>query len=122
MSPTKPPSGLPPRRRCTRTERLRLSADASLSSWSGLVAIIIAAKFVWPDLLGGVSWLHLRAAAPAARQRHALRLAAGRRHGAGLYLVPRLCGMKLWSEKLGVATAVLWDVIILAAVVTLAAG
>ena len=42
--------------------------------------------------------------------------------GLTYYIVPRLCGVKLWSEKLGVATAALWNVIILGAVVSLMAG
>ncbi len=42
--------------------------------------------------------------------------------GLAFYIVPRLCGVKLWSEKLGVATAALWNVIILGAVVCLLAG
>ena len=37
--------------------------------------------------------------------------------GLTYYIVPRLCGVKLWSEKLGVATAALWNVIMLGAVV-----
>ena len=57
------------------------SARSPTSSSSGSSPSLIAAKFVWPELLGTVSVAHLRAAAPAARQRHALRLAAGRRHG-----------------------------------------
>ena len=42
--------------------------------------------------------------------------------GLAYYIVPRLCGVKLWSEKLGVATAALWNVIILGAVVALMGG
>jgi cytochrome c oxidase cbb3-type subunit 1 len=42
--------------------------------------------------------------------------------GLTFYIVPRLCGVKLWSEKLGVATAVLWNVIILSAIVGLLGG
>ena len=42
--------------------------------------------------------------------------------GLSYYIVPRLCGVKLWSEKLGVATAALWNVIVLGAVVALMAG
>ena len=48
--------------------------------------------------------LHLRAHAPLACQRNALRLASGGGYGPRFFLVPRLCGVKLWSEKLGVAT------------------
>ena len=89
----------------------------------GIIALTIAAKFCWPELLGTVPVPLLWPAAAAACQRHALRLAAGRRHGARrYYIVPRLCGVKLWSEKLGVATAVLWNVIILGAVFALLGG
>ena len=42
--------------------------------------------------------------------------------GLAYFIVPRLCGVKLWSEKLGVATSILWNVIILSAVVTLLGG
>jgi cytochrome c oxidase cbb3-type subunit 1 len=42
--------------------------------------------------------------------------------GLVFHLVPRLCGNKLWSEKLGVATAILFDLIVLAAVFTTTAG
>ena len=42
--------------------------------------------------------------------------------GLTFYFVPRLCGVRLWSEKLGVATAILWNVIILGAVITLPMG
>ena len=37
--------------------------------------------------------------------------------GLAFYIVPRLCGVKLWSEKLGVATAVIWNMVMLGAVV-----
>jgi cytochrome c oxidase cbb3-type subunit I len=42
--------------------------------------------------------------------------------GLAYYIVPRLCGVKLWSEKLGVATAILWNIIVLGAVVALPLG
>jgi cytochrome c oxidase cbb3-type subunit I len=42
--------------------------------------------------------------------------------GLTYYIVPRLCGVKLWSEKLGVATAAIWNVVMLGAVVALPLG
>jgi cytochrome c oxidase cbb3-type subunit 1 len=42
--------------------------------------------------------------------------------GLAYYIVPRLCGVKLWSEKLGVATAAIWNVVVLGAVVALPLG
>lgn len=88
----------------------------------GIIAITIAAKFVWPQLLGTVaplSYGRLRALHVNGMLFGWL-LAANM--GLTYYIVPRLCGVKLWSEKLGVATAVLWNVIVLGAVVSLLAG
>ncbi len=88
----------------------------------GIVALLIAAKFVWPELLGTVaifSYGRLRALHVNGMLFGWL-LAADM--GLVFYLVPRLCGVRLWSEKLGVATAVLWNAIILSAVVCLLAG
>ena len=48
---------------------------------------MIAAKFVWPDTARHGAVPDLRPAAPAARQRHAVRLAARGRHGP--HLLPR---------------------------------
>ena len=59
---------------------------------SGIIALIIAAKFVWPDPARHRLVADLRAAAAAARQRDALRLAAGRRHGA--VLLPRAAAVR----------------------------
>ena len=46
-----------------------------------MIALIIAAKFVWPRISGHDLLFHLWAHAASAREWHALRLAAGRRHG-----------------------------------------
>jgi cytochrome c oxidase cbb3-type subunit I len=42
--------------------------------------------------------------------------------GAAFYYIPRLLGTPLYSEKLGVATAVAWNLAVAAGVVTLAMG
>jgi cytochrome c oxidase cbb3-type subunit I len=88
----------------------------------GIVAVVIAAKFVWPSLLGTVQYLtygRLRALHVNGMLFGWL-LAANM--GLTYFLVPRLCGVRLWSEKLGIATAALWNVIILSAVVCLLIG
>lgn len=88
----------------------------------GVIALIIAAKFVWPELLGTVSIFTYGRLRPL----HVNGMLFGWLLAADMaltyYFIPRLCGVKLWSEKLGVATAVLWNIIVLSAVVCLLAG
>ncbi len=88
----------------------------------GIIAIMIAAKFVWPELLGTVSFLTYGRLRPLHVNGMLFGWLLAADMGLVYYVVPRLCGVKLWSEKLGVATAVLWNVIILGAVVSLLAG
>ncbi len=88
----------------------------------GIVAITIAAKFVWPQLLGSVSILTYGRMRPLHVNGMLFGWLLAANMGLAYYIVPRLCGVKLWSEKLGVATAVLWNIIVLGAVVTLLGG
>lgn len=89
---------------------------------SGVVALIIALKLQIPTLLGNVSWLTYGRLRPIHTNGMLFGWLLAADMGLSFYLVPRLCGVKLWSEKLGMATMWLWVVIILGAVVTLAAG
>ena len=88
----------------------------------GIVALTIAAKFVWPDLMGTIPQLTYGRLRPLHVNGMLFGWLLAADMGLAYYLVPRLCGVKLWSEKLGVATAVLWNVIILSAIVTLLGG
>jgi len=88
----------------------------------GIIALLIAAKFVWPDLMGTMSWLTYGRLRPLHVNGMLFGWLLAADMGLAYYIIPRLCGVKLWSEKLGVATAALWNVIILAAVVVLLAG
>lgn len=89
---------------------------------SGLVALIIAGKLQMPTLLGNISWLTFGRLRPIHTNGMLFGWLLAADMGLCLYLVPRLCGVKLWSEKLGMATLWLWIGIILAAVVTLGIG
>jgi cytochrome c oxidase cbb3-type subunit 1 len=88
----------------------------------GIVAVTIAAKFVWPELLGTVSVLTYGRLRPLHVNGMLFGWLLAADMGLTYYIVPRLCGTKLWSEKLGVATGILWNIIILSAVVSLLAG
>jgi len=88
----------------------------------GIIALTIAAKFCWPELLGTVPYLSYGRLRPLHVNGMLFGWLLAADMGLTYYIVPRLCGVKLWSEKLGVATAALWNVIILGAVVSLLAG
>jgi cytochrome c oxidase cbb3-type subunit 1 len=88
----------------------------------GIIALIIAAKFVWPQFLGSISYFTYGRMRPLHVNGMLFGWLLAADMGLAYYLVPRLCGVKLWSEKLGVATSILWNVIILSAIVTLLGG
>jgi cytochrome c oxidase cbb3-type subunit 1 len=88
----------------------------------GIIAVTIAAKFVWPSLLGTVQYLTYGRLRPLHVNGMLFGWLLAADMGLTFFLVPRLCGVKLWSEKLGVATAALWNVIVLGAVVSLLMG
>src|SRR5579863_5128643 len=88
----------------------------------GIIALTIAAKFCWPELLGTVAALSYGRLRPLHVNGMLFGWLLAADMGLSYYIIPRLCGVKLWSEKLGVATAALWNVIILGAVVSLMAG
>ncbi len=73
----------------------------------GIIAITIAAKFCWPELLGTVPYLSYGRLRPLHVNGMLFGWLLAADMGLTYYIVPRLCGVKLWSEKLGVATAVL---------------
>jgi len=88
----------------------------------GIIALTIAAKFVWPSLLGTVPVLTYGRLRPLHVNGMLFGWLLAADMGLAYYLVPRLCGVKLFSEKLGVATAVIWNIIVLGAVVMLPLG
>jgi cbb3-type cytochrome oxidase subunit 1 len=88
----------------------------------GIIALNIAAKFLWPQFLGSISFFTYGRMRPLHVNGMLFGWLLAADMGLAYYLVPRLCGVKLWSEKLGVATSVLWNIIILSAIVNLLGG
>src|SRR5581483_1132987 len=88
----------------------------------GIIALTIAAKFVWPTLLGSVPYLSYGRLRPLHVNGMLFGWLLAADMGLAYYVVPRLCGVKLWSEKLGIATAIVWNIIVLGAVVALPLG
>lgn len=87
-----------------------------------LVGLTVAIKFVFPDFLGGIAELSFGRIRPIHISGVLFGWLLAANMGLAFYVVPRLTGTKLFSEKLGMATLGLWVFIILAAVVTLASG
>src|SRR6478672_10782500 len=88
----------------------------------GIVALTIAAKFCWPEMLGTVPYLSYGRLRPLHVNGMLFGWLLAADMGLSYFFIPRLCGVRLWSEKLGVATGILWNVIILSAVVVIPLG
>ncbi len=88
----------------------------------GVIALIIAAKFVWPEFLGTIPYFTYGRMRPLHVNGMLFGWLLAADMGLAYYMVPRLCGVKLWSEKLGVATSILWNIIIISAIFSLLGG
>ena len=86
------------------------------------IGLTMAIKFVAPEFLGGIASLGFGRLRPMHTNGVLFGWLLAADMGLCFYLVPRLAGVKLFSEKLGMATLGLWVVIILGAVVTFAMG
>jgi cytochrome c oxidase cbb3-type subunit I len=87
-----------------------------------LVGTIMAIKFVFPEFLGGIGILSFGRIRPIHTNGVLFGWLLAADMGLAYYIVPRLCGTRLFSEKLGIATLSIWVVVILSAVVTFALG
>lgn len=104
------------------TAKIFIASSVSYFVIVGIVALIIAAKFVMPGFLGTVQYLTYGRMRPLHVNGMLFGWLLAADMGLMYYVVPRLCGVKLWSEKLGIATGILWNAIILGAVVSLLMG
>ena len=91
-------------------------------TFADFVGLIAAMEMISPDFLAGIPWLVFG----RMRQMHVngvlfLWLSMAQ-VGAFMYIVPRLCGVKLWSETLGNITMVLWNMMGIGAYLTLSNG
>lgn len=104
------------------TVKLFLLSSISYFFIVGIIALMIAAKFVWPQFLGTIPFLTYGRLRPLHVNGMLFGWLLPADMGLIYYIIPRLCGVKLWSEKLGIATSILWNIIVLGAVVTLLLG
>jgi cbb3-type cytochrome c oxidase subunit I len=87
-----------------------------------LMGLILALEFVFPDLFHGVPWLVFGRLRQAHTNTVMFAFLSGGMMGMWLYIVPRLTGRRLWSERLGNLTMLLWNVAVAVGVAGLLAA
>ena len=86
------------------------------------VGLIAATEMISPDFLAGIPWLVFGRLRPIHTNGVLFLWLSMAQIGAFLYIVPRLCGTKLYSETLANITMILWNFVGIAGVITLAMG
>ena len=87
-----------------------------------LMGLILALQFVFPDLFHGVPWLVFSRLRQAHTNTVMFAFLSGGMMGMWLYIVPRLTGRRLWSERLGNLTMLLWNVAVAVGIIGLLAA
>lgn len=87
-----------------------------------LFGLVLALEFVFPDLFKGVPWLVFGRLRQAHVNTVLFAWLSGGMMGLWLYIVPRLTGRKLWSEKLGNFSAIAWNFSLLVGIVGILAA
>ncbi len=87
-----------------------------------MVGLIAAIEMISPDFLAGIPWLVFGRLRPIHTNGVLFMWLSMAQIGSFFYIVPRLCGVKLFSELLGNVTMILWNFVGFAGVLTLANG
>src|SRR5580658_7412886 len=74
----------------------------------GVLGVITAIKFLVPDLFWSVNWMSWPRIRPAHVQGMIFGWLLPIYMSMFYYMIPRLCGTKLFSDKLGIATTIIW--------------
>jgi cbb3-type cytochrome c oxidase subunit I len=89
---------------------------------SMLVGLILALKMIYPGFLDGIPYLSFGRIRPIHTNGVLFAWLSAAYIGLIFYIVPKLTGTKLYSERLGNLTVILWNILIVLAVVALAMG
>jgi cytochrome c oxidase cbb3-type subunit 1 len=95
------------------------------ASWmmvATLAGFVAAIELVAPDLTGNIAWLLFSRLRPIHVNLVLFGFVTPGLLGSAFYFVPRLLRTDLYSEKLGILTVVLWNIALVALVITLGAG
>lgn len=87
-----------------------------------IMGLIAATEMVTPDFLGGIPWLVFGRVRAMHTNGMLLMWLSMMNIGAMYYIVPRLCGTKLYSDFLGNLTMLLWNTAAVMGMITLANG
>lgn len=87
-----------------------------------LMGLVLALEFVFPDLFHGVPWLVFGRLRQAHTNTVMFAWLSGGMMGAWYYIVPKLTGRQLWSEKLGHLCLLLWNVAMVVGIVAILNG
>ena len=87
-----------------------------------IAGLTTAVEFIAPELLGNISWLSFGRIRPIHTNLVIFGFVTGGLLGVSHYIVPRLLRTELFSEKLGMLTVLLWNVILGAITISLALG
>ncbi len=105
-----------------KTAKLFLYTSLAFFVITITLGMINALRFVFPEFLGSISWLTYGRMRTVHTNGVLFGWLLAADMGLVYYIVPRLCGVKLFSEKLGTWTLGVWIVTLLGAVVTLFGG
>ncbi len=87
-----------------------------------LAGFVAAVELVAPDLTGNIAWLLFSRLRPIHVNLVLFGFVTPGLLASAFYFVPRLLRTQLYSEKLGIVTVVLWNIALVALVITLAKG
>jgi cytochrome c oxidase cbb3-type subunit 1 len=87
-----------------------------------LFGLGLATEFVAPDFFGSVSWLSFGRIRPIHTNLVLFGFVTSGLLAAAYYFLPRLLRTQLYSEKLGMITVAVWNMALIAVVITLASG
>lgn len=98
------------------------SANFMLSATVWLIlgvamGLVLALQFVFPDLFRGIPWLVFSRLRQAHTNTVMFAWLSGGMIGLWFYIIPRLTGRRLWSEKLGNLTMLLWNLALVIGIV-----
>jgi cytochrome c oxidase cbb3-type subunit 1 len=87
-----------------------------------LVGVIIAAQLAWPDFLGGIPWLSYGRLRPLHTNAVIFAFGGCVLFATAFHVVQRTCQTRLFMPKLAMATFIGWQIVIVAAAISLPLG
>lgn len=107
----------------THTTALAYMIGGSLWMAMGMTAGFTAGtELIAPDLIGNISWLVFGRLRPMHTTMVMFGFAVGMLIGAAFYIVPKVVKAPLYSERIGLASCLVWNGSILAGVIALSMG